>query len=362
MFNPNYILDSFSELPGIIKLIWIVGLFLLVITILQIIGLFFIRRFLRFKEWKVKQYRQKAEKNIINYLYSQDCSEQSNIIRKLLGDVRFKIKRDSILYVLLKLRRDISGEMAGQLEKVYLDLNLAEYSIKNIKSSNWFTVAKAIKELRLMHVKGLEKDIEKLLHHEKTEIQREVQLYYVTVNGFKGLNFLDNFKFPLSDWQQIQLLGILSKIQNEEIQDITSWLSSKNESVVLFALKLAKQYNQIEAKNNLLELLKHSNQKVRIETLKVISYLGVFESKEIIKDSFETMSKNEQLRSLNTISKFTTVEDKSFLLKQSTNKNFCIRFLALKTLNRLFNKQQFNKLFSKVTNDQKRMLKYVKNH
>ena len=53
---------------------------------------------------------------------------------------------------------------------------------------------------------------------------------------------------PLFD----QPIPILQKFDNQEIPNITPWLQSENNSVVQFALKLAKIYNQFDVINELL--------------------------------------------------------------------------------------------------------------
>ena len=54
-----------------------------------------------------------------------------------------------------------------------------------------------------------------------------------------------------------ELLEVLQRFDEQELPDINPWLKSANESVVAFALKLAKIYNQFEVKDSIMELLAH---------------------------------------------------------------------------------------------------------
>jgi Leucine-rich repeat (LRR) protein len=63
-----------------------------------------------------------------------------------------------------------------------------------------------------------------------------MQLYLVNLFHFKGLDFLNRNKTPISEWDQIQLLEVL-QLYKTQISDISSWLKSSNESVVFFSLK-----------------------------------------------------------------------------------------------------------------------------
>jgi hypothetical protein len=147
------------------------------------------------------------------------------------------------------------------------------------------------------------------------------------------LNVLET---SLSEWDQIQLLEVLQLNNDTEIADIRPWLKSSNDSVINFTLKLAKVYNQFEAKEELIELLNHESEEVRIEVISALSHLNIIEAKDILKNNFNDRCLEEQIAFIKMMGNIYENSDKSFLLEQVHHKNFEIKLLIyeiLKTIN-----------------------------
>ncbi|MFA5296948.1 MAG: HEAT repeat domain-containing protein [Lutibacter sp.] len=333
----QYVIDYFENAPTIIKVVWISSSIFFITIIFLIIYLKFLRYYLRKNEKIVAQLKIEYESQLITYLYAgneeEEISvEQQEIINKLKIGVANKFKRQLIVSTLVRLRNEISGEMAEAIQKLYFQTGIISYALSSLKSKKWYVVAKGIRELKLFHVKQAYNKIVIHVNHPKREVRIESQLYLVTLFHFDGLKFLDVLQTPLSEWDQIQLLEVLQKFDDQEIPDINPWLKSTNDFVVIFALKLAKIYNQFEAKEALIELLNHTNKKIRIGAIHVLSELQVVEAKSILKNNFETLSIEEQIAFFKLLENSFESSDESFLLKQVTHKNFEIKLAALKIL------------------------------
>ena len=337
MIEYQNFINYFEQYPPLIIIIWIgIAVFVLIILIL-IISIKLLRNHLRKKENIIKEYEKEYESNLIAYLYSgneeEDISpEQRSIITQLKYCASDKFKRKVIVSVLLKLKSEISGEMDDSIQKLYFEADLLKYALDKLKSKRWYIIAYGIRELTLFNVKEVHDEVIKKLHHPKRIVQKEVQLYLVNLFHFKGLDFLNDLKTPLSEWDQIQLLEELQKFENQEIPDITPWLRSENESVVFFALKLAKIYNQFGVKNALIDLLSHKSKEVRIRLISVLSHLQVLESKEVLKNNFNEYSQDEQVAFFEMLENIFESNDESFLLEHSHHNNFEIKYSILKIL------------------------------
>jgi hypothetical protein len=295
---------------------------------------------LRKNEKTVAEYHKEYESDLITYLYAGNeeveiSEDQQLIIDKLRICASDDFKRRIIVSTLLRLRNEISGEMADAIQKLYFQSGLISYALKRLKSKKWYVVAKGIRELTQLHVKDVEDKIVLLVNHPKKEIRKEVQLYLVTLFHFEGLKFLDVLQTQLSEWDQIQLLEVLQRFDEQEIPDINPWLKSSNESVVAFALKLAKIYNQFEVKDALIELLSHHLKKIRVDAIHVLSHLQAFEAKAVLKNNFDKLSQEEQIEFLKLLENLCEISDEPFLLAQTTHQNFEIKLSALKILKTL---------------------------
>lgn len=340
--------EYFKLLPILVKLIW----FLCIVLFLFILGLICYLKVLRIRLRKNELRRNKLEKiyeeNLINYLYAGDdvneiSDDQQLLINKMKKNISNEFNRDILILVMSKLVNDISGEMAFSIHRLYVETGLIDYSLQKLKAKKWEVIASGIRELTQFEVKQVNNEIQDLIKHPNEEIRNQAQLYLVSVFQFKGLKFLNNLNYQLSEWNQIQLLEILQKFDNQEISDITLWLKSTNISVVEFALKLAKVYNKFESKETLLELLKHKNEEIRVHAINVLSYFHDSDCKEFLKSNFKNSSESEQISFLKLLENVADSTDENFILESINHHNFEIKLVALKIL-KAINVSKFNNL------------------
>lgn len=335
--NTNDILEYFENTSLIIQLVWLFsGIFLTIICLLAFY-LKYLRNYLRANEKIVDKYQEKYESYLVTYLYAGNDNEafsveQLKIINKLKKSIANPFKRKIIVSILLKLRNEISGEMAESIDKLFVKLGLLRYSLAKLRNKKWEVIATGIRELTQFKIKAVHKIIMNNINHPKKEIRKEMQLYLVYLYAFKGLDFLNVLETSLSEWDQIQLLEILQINNDTQIADIRPWLKSSNDSVVNFTLKLAKVYNQFEAKEELIELLHHKSEDVRINAISALSDLNIFEAKNILKNNFNESSLEEQIAFIKMMRNVYEASDKPFILEQIHHENSEIRLLVMEIL------------------------------
>jgi hypothetical protein len=342
MDRTQIFIDYLKAEPFVIQLIWLTAVLLFVLLIGLIFYLKVLRAHLRKRELIVAKYEKNYELLLITYLYSESegnelSSEQEAIIKKLKRGIIINFKRKVIVDSLLKLKNEISGEMADDILDLYARTKLKNYAISKLKNNKWDVVVRGVRELTLFEVKECENEIKKLVDHPKKEVRKEVQLYFIHLFNFEGLDFLNDLKTPLSEWDQIQLLEELQKFDNQQIPDIAPWLKSENDYVVIFALKLAKIYNQFGMKDLLLQLLEHKSEKLRLELMPVLSYLHITESKELLQQNFEDKSVDEQIAIFQLLEELGDSSDLDFIESNVNNENFEIKFKSLKLLKNINN-------------------------
>jgi hypothetical protein len=283
------------------------------------------------------KFKAEYETSLVSYLYSGDDSgklteAQNSIIESLKDSIKIASKRKIIVAVLYDLMNEISGEMSVSIKSFYYNTGLMNYAYDRLDSKKWNVVAKSIGELKRFRIEEASHKIAKYINYPRPEVQREAQLYMVNLFLFEGLTFLDELTTTLSEWAQIQLLETLQKFENQEICDIRPWLKSANDSVVLFALKLAQIYNQFEVKETLMDLLSHTNKDVRLSTINVLTHLYGIEAKDILKANFNNLSIEEQINFFGLLEKLVMPNDEPFIEEQLFHKNFEIQLIALNIL------------------------------
>ena len=112
--------------------------------------------------------------------------------------------------------------------------------------------------------------VEKFVDHPNRVLRSEAQYAVVSINGAEGLKFVPKLKSPISEWEQLVLLEKLVKFKLEEIPNVKSWMSSKNDSVVIFATKIIHQFRLFDHQQELLSILHHTNSFPNCYTIPVI--------------------------------------------------------------------------------------------
>lgn len=326
----QYCIDYFNDAPIIIQLSWVLSALFAVTLVSLIFYLKFLRSTLRTKERIQNVYLKKYESDLIEYLYSGNedeemTKEQGIIVNYLHKCAQNRLKRKLIITTLLKLRNEVSGETADAIKRLYYQTGLIDYGTLKLRSKKWEIVARGIKELAQFDVTEVHYNVIAQINHPKKEVRREVQMYLVKLFHFKGLDFLDLLKSQLSEWDQIQLLEILQNFDDQNLPSITKWLRSKNTSVVLFALKIAKIYNQYDSKDEIIKLLEHPDLNVRIDAIAVLSDLGVFEVVDLLKNNLNEKDIDEQIAFFKMMENMYTPSDVDFLFEYMNHENFDIK-------------------------------------
>ncbi len=386
MTTYQYLIDYYRELPFLIKLIGA----LITLSVILIIGLTIylkgIRRYQRKKHADILKFKSEYEVMLVEFLYADDHIEneveknsfnewleqievepaiqdelddtikdlspiQQSIISKLRKEALVKSKRKIIISILYKLMEEVSGEMSDSIKVLYIETGLIDYALKKINNTEWSIKAKSIGELSRFEVKEGHYEVVKCMDHSNKEVRKEAHLYMVNLFQFDGLYFLNELKTPLSEWDQIQILEILQRFDDQQICDIRPWLKSTNDTVVLFGLKLAQIYNQYEINDTLIELLSHKSKSIRVCVIEVLTHLYGLEAKDMLKANFNELSLEEQLSFFTMLEKLVIPSDEPFIEKHLFHKDFEIQLLALKILKSI-NEDKY-KVLNNLPADQK---------
>jgi HEAT repeat protein len=352
----QYLIEYLKHAPTIIQLSWSLSAGIFITTAMLISYLKYLRARLRNKGRIKATYQKKYESDLIEYLYAGNAEEeisieQQKIINYLKKCSENSLKRKIIINTLLKLRNEISGETADAIQKLYYKTGFITQASSKLKEKKWDVIARAIKELTQFEIKEVHDEIIVHINHPKKEVRREIQFYLVKLFSFDGLEFLNVLENQLSEWDQIQLLEILKKTDDYKLPDITDWLQSTNHSVISFALKLAKIYNQYEVQEEIIKLLEHPQKEIRIQSIEIVSHLGIFEAVEILKNTVKERNLDEQIAFFKMAENMLTTNDIPFIMEYLDHENFEIRVSAHKMVALLIPYDHNTINIDRVTND-----------
>jgi hypothetical protein len=148
-------------------------------------------------------------------------------------------------------------------------------------------------------------------------VRSEAQIAVIHLTGFNGLRFLDVITYPLTLWQQIKLLEQLKLFgKKEDLSDrIPKWLLSKNDTVVVFALRLTAEYQQFAVKDKVVECLVHPSKIVRTQAIKTMIALSDENTASMLIGYFSKEDFENQIHILNSLASLANDDQKDFMIK-----------------------------------------------
>lgn len=310
--------------------LWFAALVFLVLALIFLI-LTFIVLYKKKHTYFTEQAIEKSFELLISKAMLSDESESiesfkipSNIQRH----IKSTIKRRYAIDLLVNAKRSLRGMAGENIVKLYLQLGFKKDSIKKFNSGNWHIKAKGIHELYMMDQHDMLMRIYRHTNSSNEYVRMEAQTAVLHFSGFDGLRFLDVVSTPISDWQQIKLLEQLKTITPKEMPGINNWLKSTNDTVVIFALKLAEVYQQFHAHEGAVAALSHKNEKIRIQAVKTLVKIADETTVGQLTEQYHKERFTNKLNILNNLTAIASDDNLEFLEAELDNSNHFLKIAA----------------------------------
>lgn len=312
----NFIQNFLDKLMSVPTLIFIIK----VMIILMILLIITIYSYLSAK--KKRHFHLLEIRNNLDPLITQIIVDESSAtnfqIQELKKHLKTPLSRRYMIEELIRSKQNYSGEIAEKIIDIYLRLDLKKYSLNKIKKNqNWYVKARGIHELYMMEQKNSYPDIYDYTDAKNEFVRNEAQIGMIHLVGFKGLHFLETVTNPITDWQQLKLLEQL-KLYPEKTDisaDIPSWLSSTNDSVVVFALKLCDEFQYFQLISDIKYCLNHQSAAVKSRAVITLIQLENNQTAKILLNYFRWAPRKDQILILDGIAHMVTEENTEKLLE-----------------------------------------------
>lgn len=266
-------------------------------------------------------YTQRIRNNIevwISHIILEESVEGIDIPKKFYRMLDDPKARQVAIDELANCKKNFSGIVAENIVALYNKLGLREDSLEKMRNKRkWYLQARGIQELYLMDQKNLLTKIYRETNSKNDFVRSEAQIAIIYMTGFNGLRFLDLISYPLTLWQQIKLLEQLRLFgKKEDLSDrIPRWLLLKNDTVVVFALRLAAEYQQYAVKDAIMGCLVHPSAAVRTRAIKTLIVLADEQTPFILTGYFSKEHFDNQVHILDSLVAIATDEQAPFLIR-----------------------------------------------
>ncbi|RYD55440.1 MAG: HEAT repeat domain-containing protein [Sphingobacteriales bacterium] len=245
-----------------------------------------------------------------------------HVTPELLDEFEKEHNRQIAIDQLINTKKNLLGEASENIVRLYMQLNLQRDSYKKMKSLIWHKKAKGIYELYMMGQEDIQDEIFKYTNSQNEYVRMEAQTAIIGFQGFKGLTFLGPLTESLVDWQQIKLIEQLKPLDPDlNAAQLSSWLHSSNDYVIVFALKLAEIYQQFYAHDIAAQKLSSSNDRVRRQAILTLANIAGDHTAALLVAQYAKETPQNKKVILQNLTSIATDNELPFLLQELENED-----------------------------------------
>jgi hypothetical protein len=290
LWQVNYFGKSFKLVNALIVTIIISTATMIVLLIIILLN-----RTRMEREQKLRQFLlEKYQSLIVEYLYGDTVSDE---FMKIASD---RFRRQVLIDQIIDVSVNLKGDSEEKLSNLYNQLGLRKDSIRKAYSRKWHFKVKGFRELAFMNIRDANEEIYKALNSVNEILRMEAQIALVRLSGENPFMFLSHLKRPFSIYEQITLHELLVQ-HNLPVPAFREWLDSPNPTVIMFALRMVREFKQQDAEEEVTKVLSHQESRVKHLAIEVAGDLNMRSSLEIMKKMYKNEDYNnctEILRSL----------------------------------------------------------------
>lgn len=249
------------------------------------------------KEAKLRQYlMEQYQSLIVDYLFGNTGSEQ---FMKIASD---RFRRQVLIDQMIDVSVNLKGESEEKLMKLYRELSLDKDSLARARSRKWHRKIKGFRELAFVGITDGNDEMYRALNSRNEILRMEAQIALVRLSDKDHFEFLSQLKRPFSLWEQITLHDLI--IQHElPVPEFKQWLSSENPTVVMFALRMLREFKQKDAEHDINKVLLHRDPAVSQLAVEVAGDLDMRSTLDTMKRMYKFQEYNNCLEIVKSMGK-----------------------------------------------------------
>ena len=259
--------------------------------------------------------------------------------------------RKFILNKIIHIKENLNETNEHTMLLIYKYFGFDEISNKLIRNRKWYSKSEALHHYQNIGYKIKTGHVKKLLNSKNTALRSNAIIALISLSDEK-FDVLDNYKYNISKSDEVKILDIIYRKKSNIPKNVSNWLNSKNDSIVIIAIKLIVRFRHKQdiSLEQISHLLKSENNLVRKEVILAIRELVMFEANEILMEHFkvETNLRNKisVIKTLNTIGTTENITFLSELLKKHENLELDLKLEIVNFINKtdttFFNNFKFN--------------------
>ena len=285
----------------------IAAIIISIITMIILLVIILLNRKRMEKEEKLHQYLlEKYQSLIINYLFGNASPEE---FRSIASDT---YRRQVLIDQMVDVSLNLKGVESKKIQSLYKLLSLDKDSIARAYNQRWHIKIKGFRELAFMNIKDANVTLYKALNSKNEILRMEAQIALVRLCDDNPFEFLSHLTSHFSLWEQITLHDLIIQ-HNIPLPSFQKWLTSPNLTVVTFALRMIREFEQRESEENVRKILIHPDPSVRYLAVQVAGDLDMRSTLETMKHMYKNQEYKICLEIIKSMGKMPDISMMGFL-------------------------------------------------
>lgn len=301
--------------PLIIQITIVLTLVFITATLSLMITIYTIRR----RHYRLQKILKNSVPEIIklfeDVLFTNKNFNEQEIFTKF-EDIVNEVNRESLdigIGVLVDFKNE--GRDSEKFPLIISALGIIEHLERKFDSRSNSEKIDAFQEAFILDLNKFDSKILRYAYSKNKLIRSEARNSHLALSSNDPYRFFDEFDRKLSKWDEIELMQYL-QLQKERgnLEGLGKWINySKNDSLVIFLIKMVGFFKQKGIDEILIEKLEDDNSLVRAEAISTLGELNVSETEQELIDRYYTEPENCQVAIVQTIRKFNTGKSLNFL-------------------------------------------------
>jgi len=331
----NTFSKSFKDWPTILQINFILSILFVILAILLLGTVLYMRKRKNSKDDRKGTLKILLIDFINNFLFDEEFNKPKGLTKfkndHLKTTFDFKIAVSQILI----FNENLKGESSLLIKELFFGLGLYTFLIKDLKSKAWHKKARALFVFNKLGLEIPEEQVVAQLNSKREEARHQAILYLINSSENDPLSFLDKIDRPLTLWQQIGMESAMNAYTGE-IPNFSNWLNHKQQSVVIFCIKMIVDQNQFENILSVQELVNHPNARVRRQAIVSLRKMEITEVLPVLIKNFPHEGLKIKKEILKSIAKLGSEEDLKAVVPHIRTKDRVLKIEYLK-IARYFN-------------------------
>lgn len=309
--------------PLIIQITIVLTMVFIIATLALMITIYTIRRRHNRLQKTLKNSVPEIVKLFDDILFTEKNYSEQEIFTKF-EDIVDEVNRESLdiaVGVLVDFKND--NRESEKYPLIISALGIVEHLEAKFDSRSNSEKIDAFQEAFVLDLNKFDSKVLRYAYSKNKLIRSEARNSYLALSTNDPYRFFDEFDRDLSKWDQIELMQYL-ELQKERgnLEGLGKWINySKNDSLVVFLIKMVGFFKQKGINEILIEKLEDDNEYVRAEAINTLGELNISETEQNLIDRYYTEPEICQVAIVKTIRKFNTGKSLRFLQEIFSDSN-----------------------------------------